>query len=371
MLSINTNVGALQDLFSLGQAQSAASSAMERLSTGLQINSASDAPAGLAVSAKMQAQIGGFMQAVSNAQNGNAMLATADGALSQTQSIIQQIRSISVQAANGTLTSSDRSNLQTTVDQLAAQLTNIAKQTQFNTQNLLDGTLSNVSLQVGANANQTISFSVSAMDAATLGLTGAILGGAGTTNFASASIGTSSKLAVGTTYTIKWDASNTQAIDLYNGSTLVAQQTGSGTLANGATVTFTDVATGTDATLVVGSATLTYSAGATLGTLDYSGPNVSTASAAQTSISSVDTAIQTVTNQRASIGAVQDRLTATIASLQVAEQNLTLANGVIQDANVPQETINLSRAQVLEQSGVSMLVHANQNPDILLKLITG
>jgi flagellin len=372
MLSINTNNTAMQDIFNLGQAQQSASNAMQQLSSGLQINSAADAPAGLAISAKMQAQISGFGQAVANGENGIAMLSTADGALSQTQSIIQQMRSLAVQAANGTLTSNDRSNLQTTVDQLAAELTSIAKQTQFNTQNLLDGSLSNVSLQVGANANQTLSFSVGAMDAASLGLTGAILGGSGTTNFASAAIASSSKLSVGSTYTIKWDASNTQAVDLVNSQgTVVAQQTGSGTLAPGATVTFTDVNTGTDATLVVGAATLAYSSGATLGTLDYSGPNVSSAAAAQTAISSIDSAVSTVTTQRASIGAVENRLQATIAALQVAQQDLTNANGVIANANIPQETMALAQANVLEQGGVAMLIQANQQPQLLLKLITG
>jgi len=169
-LSINSNAGAVQDLYYLGNAQMSMSTAMQRLSSGLQINSAADNPAGLAISAKMQNQVSGLNQAVANAQTGISLLQTADGALSQSQSIVQQMRTLAVQAANGTLTPTDRSTIQDEVNQLANQLTSIAQQTQFNSKNLLDGTLQNVNLQVGANANQTIGFSIGAMDANSLGL---------------------------------------------------------------------------------------------------------------------------------------------------------------------------------------------------------
>lgn len=373
MLSINTNTSAVQDLFYLGQAQNQVSVAMQRLSSGLQINSAEDNPAGLAISEKMQGQISGLNQAAANAQDGIAMLSTADGALGQTQSIIQQMRSLAVQAANDTLTASDRENLQNEVDQLAAQLSNIAKQTQFNTKNLLDGSLQNISLQVGANANQTIQFSIGAMDAGTLGLTSGILGGNAATDFSAASVPTTSDLTLSTTYTLKFDATAT-AIDLVDASgKVVAQATFGGTLNPSAVVTLVDqTATGVvDAVLTVGSATLTYTASQVLGTLDYGGPNISTPTAAESAITSIDAAVSSVTNQRAVIGAVENRLQATMSNLQVAAQNLTIANGVIEDANIPQETMNLTKSQVLLQAGVAMLVQANQQPQLLLKIITG
>lgn len=373
MLSINTNQAAIQDLFYLGQAQNAVGSAMRRLSSGLRINSAADDPAGLAIAAKMTGQINGLDQATANAQNGVAMLSTADGALSQTQSIIQNIRTLAVQAANGTLTPSDRANLQATVDQLAAQLTSIAKQTQFNTLNLLNGSLQNVVLQVGANANQTISFTIGAMDAASLGLTSAILGGAGVSNFSSATIPVSSALSVGTTYTIQFDATNTQAVDLVLGGQVVAQATFTGpTVTPGTTLTFFDRTTATlvDSVLVAG-ATMVYTASGALGTLDYGGPNITTPTAAQAAIPAVDSANAVVLTQRGVVGAVVNRLQATISTLTVASQNLSIARGVIQDANIPQETMHLTQSQVLLQAGVAMLVQANTQPQALLRLITG
>ncbi len=209
-LSINSNAGAVQDLYYLGNAQMSMSTAMQRLSSGLQINSAADNPAGLAISAKMQNQVSGLNQAVANAQTGISLLQTADGALSQSQSIVQQMRTLAVQAANGTLTPTDRSTIQDEVNQLADQLTSIAQQTQFNSKNLLDGTLQNVTLQVGANANQTIGFSIGAMDASSLGLqtqqASIASGSSAATDFVGGTAPTGSILAAGQTYSLTFAA---------------------------------------------------------------------------------------------------------------------------------------------------------------------
>src|SRR5579883_2148121 len=367
MLSINTNVSAINDLFYLGQAQNQVGQAMQRLSSGLQINSAADNPAGLAIAEKMTGQINGLDQAAANAQTGVAMLSTADGALSQTQAIIQQIRTLAVQASNGTLTASDRQNLQAEVDQLAAQLSSIAQQTQFNTLNLLDGTLQNVQLQVGANPNQTISFSIGAMSAQALGLTSGHFDVTGQSYFSSATIPSNSALTFGASFSIQVDSASATQIDLLYNGTVVA----TATLAR-STVTFYDKTTTTlvDAVLTVGATFIT-STGLALGVLTYGGPNITTASAAEAAISAVDSANSVVTNQRAIIGAVVNRLQATISNLQVASQNLTESRGVIQDANIPKETMRLAQAQVLLQAGVAMLVQANTQPQLLLRLITG
>jgi len=338
MLSINTNVSAINDLFYLGQAQNQVGQAMQRLSSGLQINSAADNPAGLAIAEKMTGQINGLDQAAANAQTGVAMLSTADGALSQTQAIIQQIRTLAVQASNGTLTASDRQNLQAEVDQLAAQLSSIAQQTQFNTLNLLDGTLQNVQLQVGANPNQTISFSIGAMSAQALGLTSGHFDVTGQSYFSSATIPSNSALTFGASFSIQVDSASATQVDLlYNGTVVATATLSSATVAPGTTLTFYDKTTTTlvDAVLVSGASTFVTSTGLALGVLTYGGPNITTASAAEAAISAVDSANSVVTNQRAIIGAVVNRLQATISNLQVASQNLTESRGVIQDANIP------------------------------------
>jgi flagellin len=478
MLSINTNSGAIQDLFYLGQAQGELSTSMQRLSSGLRINSAADDPAGLAISAIMQDQAAGLNQAVSNAQTGISLLQTADGALSQSQQIVSQMRTLAVQAANGTLTTNDRAALQAEINQLATQLTNIADQTQFNQQNLLNGTLTDVALQVGANANQTITFSISAMDAKTLGLqttqatpasgstaaidfagglapsgsllstsvtyslhfentTGAV-SGAGLGATATVAVPTTDDLAGGT-YTVVLGADSyaylvnsagntvakssvqvagdapttaitfndltsnqvdavittgdvtlanaptsgtttlgtlslTVTLDLMNGSTTVANVVNP-TTAAGVAVTFTDKGSPgvTDLVLYTGGGGLAIANGQSIGNLNLSlgGPNVLDANDAQTAIGSLDSAINTVTQQEAQIGAVQNRLQATISELQIGAQNLDSANGVIADANIPQEMINFTEAQVKLQAGVSMLTQANAIPSLLLKIITG
>src|SRR5579883_351757 len=471
MLSINTNQSAIQDLFNLANAQSEIGLAMQRLSSGLRINSAVDDPAGLAISGKMEMQIAGLDQAVANGQAGIAMLQTADGALSQSQAIVQQMRSLAVEAANGTLTPTDRQAIQLEVNQLAQQLTNIAKQTQFNQQNLLDGSLQNLTLQVGANAGQTIAFSIGAMDANSLGLQSVqaqVSGSPAATEFTQApSVPTGSALAVGTTYNIAFGAttvtvtsstvgtpsvptgsalaggsysivlsSDSYAYLVDSSGVTVAKSAstvaGAGT---GVTITFNDltvsgqkdlqvvtsatlpsapssgsvtslgtasvtvtlliqslsgttIATATngvisfydattttqvDLVLGTGSTGLTVQSGTSIGQVApfYGGPIVTDQTSAQNAITKLDTAMSQVTSQRAVIGAVQNRLQATISALQVASQNLKVSNGVIADANIPQEMMSLTRAQVLLQAGVSMLVQANTQPQLLLRIITG
>ena len=163
----------------------------------------------------MQNQVSGLNQAVANAQTGISLLQTADGALSQSQSIVQQMRTLAVQAANGTLTPTDRSTIQDEVNQLANQLTSIAQQTQFNSKNLLDGTLQNVNLQVGANANQTIGFSIGAMDANSLGLqtqqASIASGSCAATDFVGGNAPSGSALVAGQTYSLTFAATTSTA----------------------------------------------------------------------------------------------------------------------------------------------------------------
>lgn len=168
-LTINTNVMSLNAQRNLGTSQSALSKSMQRLSSGLRINSAKDDAAGLAISDRMTSQIRGLNQAARNSNDGISLAQTAEGALQETTNILQRMRELAVQSANDTNSSSDRSSLQAEVNQLQQEMTRIADTTEFNGKKLLDGSMSNAQFQVGANANQTISFSIESAQAAELG----------------------------------------------------------------------------------------------------------------------------------------------------------------------------------------------------------
>jgi flagellin len=169
-LVINTNVASLNAQRQLMNSGNALDRATERLSSGARINSAKDDAAGLAISNRMTSQVRGLDQAIRNANDGVSLIQTAEGALSESTNILQRMRELAVQSANGIYTSSDRATLNAEVQQLVSELDRIAETTSFNGQKLLDGSLGKVNLQVGANANQQISFKVQAMDAKTLGM---------------------------------------------------------------------------------------------------------------------------------------------------------------------------------------------------------
>ncbi|ANF98485.1 flagellin Hag [Paenibacillus bovis] len=168
---INHNIAALNTSRSLNAASGAQSKSMEKLSSGLRINRAGDDAAGLAISEKMRGQIRGLDQASRNAQDGISLIQTAEGALNETHDILQRMRELSVQSGNDTNTSDDRAQLQKEVDELAKEITRISNTTEFNTKKLLDGQgASAMTFQIGANSDQTMTLSIKAMDAATLGV---------------------------------------------------------------------------------------------------------------------------------------------------------------------------------------------------------
>ncbi|HWJ94229.1 MAG TPA: flagellin [Telluria sp.] len=167
--TINTNIASLNAQRNLNSSQSALSTSLQRLSSGLRINSAKDDAAGLAISDRMSSQISGLNQAARNANDGISLAQTAEGGLSTATDLLQRMRTLAVQAANGTNSSSDRASVQQEVSQLQQELNRVANTTQFNGQNLLDGTLNNAQFQVGANSNQTINFSIGSAQASSIG----------------------------------------------------------------------------------------------------------------------------------------------------------------------------------------------------------
>jgi flagellin len=250
------------------------SGTMERLSSGLRINRAADDAAGLAVSEEMRTQIRGMKVASRNALDGVSLVQVADGALSGVNDMLQRVRDLAVQAANGTLTDQQRGNLDQEVQSVVAEMARVASDTEFNGVKILSGSVASaasaITLQVGANGSQVIAFTVATMTASDLGI---------------------------------------------------------------------------------------------------SGIAVSTAASATAAIASIDAAIRTVNSQRASMGAIQNRLQQTISRLDLTSENLQAAESRIRDADMASEMIDFTRNQILQQSGTAMLAQANQAPSSILKLL--
>ncbi len=252
-LSINTNVMSLNAQRNLGNSQNALNKSMQRLSSGLRINSAKDDAAGLGISDRMTSQIRGLNQAVRNANDGISLSQTAEGALQETTNILQRMRELAVQSANDTNSAGDRSSLQAEVNQLKQEMSRIAETTQFNGKNVLDGTLSNAQFQVGANAGETISFSINSAKSADLGNNTLATDNTNGIESATRSLSavTTDGSAAGETYTItKTDGSTAQvafAADAATMATNLQTETGgtvTGTYSNSLVI---DVGTLTDA----------------------------------------------------------------------------------------------------------------------------
>ncbi len=220
-LVINTNVAALNAQRQLVSSGNDMSEAMERLSSGRRINTAADDAAGLAISNRQTSQIRGLTQAVRNANDGVSLIQTAEGALDESTNVLQRMRELSIQAANGIYSDADRETLDAEFQQLVDELDRIAETTSFNGQNLLDGSLGNVDLQVGAEANQTIDFSIQAMDTQVLGLgsTSSDLAGARTTDLLNLDAAAGTPVSFGDSDVLI----NNQSIGSFDGATETVQ----------------------------------------------------------------------------------------------------------------------------------------------------
>ncbi|MDP3479599.1 MAG: flagellin [Desulfoprunum sp.] len=246
-LTINTNVMSLNAQRNLGQSQSALAKSMQRLSSGLRINSAKDDAAGLAISDRMTSQIRGLNQAARNANDGISLAQTAEGALQETTNLLQRMRELSVQSANDTNSASDRGSLQAEVNQLKQEMTRIANTTSFNGKNLLDGTLTTAQFQVGANANQTISFGVDSAKAADLG-NNSLSSDNATSNFAieratSAAAASSANDVITQTLTIIGEDTSTAAVTTGDSALEIAAAVNAESATTGVTATARTTAT--------------------------------------------------------------------------------------------------------------------------------
>lgn len=372
---INTNVMSLNAQRNLLRSSSDLATSMQRLSTGLRINSAKDDAAGLAISERMTSQIRGLNQAARNANDGISLAQTAEGALTEVSSNLQRIRELAVQSRNATNTDSDRAALDAEAQELRAEINRIASQTQFNGVNLLDGSFSNKAFQVGANAGQTITISsvVNANDTALGTYTSAQVTGIAATATTAITAGdlTINGTSVGAIAAA--GSATERAAQIRDAINSVADTTGvyarndtatTLTLVSTGDITIGLAGTATTATTGLTAATTAASTSTGFATLD-----LNTTAGADTAINQMDAALQAVNSARADLGAIQTRFESAVASVQTSSENLSAARSRIQDADFAAETANLTRAQILQQAGVAMLSQANAAPQNVLALL--
>ncbi len=370
-LSINNNIAAMNSYRNLSTTQNDLSKSLEKLSSGLRINRAADDAAGLAISEGLRAQIGGTKQAVRNAQDGISVVQTAEGALTETHSILQRMRTLGVQAANdGGLSTTAKGNIQDEIDQLKTELTRIADTTKFNGKTLLDGTY-NGSFQVGANTASADKIAVD-LTAASMSTAGLGLSAIDVTGDATQYRGTVDLFGAAPTATDVVINGNAYAVDLtgWAAGGTAADAEANQKLLNSALST---ALAGTNFAAEADS----------FGTIKLSGP-VTTAGAvfdaaatsvtvagggAKDAIDKIDTAINTVSQTRSQLGAVQNRFDHTINNLNVAVENLSASESRIRDTDMAQEMVSFTRSQILSQAGTAMLAQAKNLPQSVLSLL--
>ena len=485
MSRINTNISSIQAQNSLRTSQLSQSTAMERLASGVRINSAKDDAAGLAISTRMTANIRGLAAAVRNANDGISLTQTAEGSLGQIGDNLQRIRELAVQSANTGNNASDRAAMNNEAKQLVAEIDRVAANTTFNNINLLDGTFTNQDLQVGAGntANDRLTISIGNSRSATLGVgasssysatkvgtgavtTTALTAGALSINgyqvgasvsdgvsfanadasgiakaaainavsgqtLVTATVGATSKTGIAATAFTATAAGDvlingvdigiipagtaagdrgTQTAAAINAkssqtgvtatvttagvvtlsaadgrnitvTTTAAGGAGSGlTVAGGATEQATSLLTlssSSSAGITLGGTTgltntglsvtavaATATAGAGVSSLD-----LTTAAGSQLALATLDKAINTITDSRASMGAYQNRLSASISNLETASLNLQASRSRIVDTDYAKESTNLAKSQIISQAATAMLAQANQSQQSVLALL--
>ncbi|MBD1550669.1 flagellin [Pseudomonas typographi] len=373
-LTVNTNIASLSVQKNLTKSSDALTTSMTRLSTGLRINSAKDDAAGSQISNRLTSQVNGLDVAVKNAQDANSIATAAEGALQESTNILQRMRELSLQSANGSNSSEDQSSLNQEFKSLTAELTRISDTTTFGGGTsgiqLLDGSAGSngtLTFQVGANANETVSFTLSDMGASALKGSSALASGSLTltsASFDSAGLTlTAGTIDVnGTTVSIAKGASKSDMVSAINtsvsGVAAVLDDSGNIDLSSGSAITV-------GSTSLAGSAAIvTTSTNSTVADLD-----ISTASGAQSATQVIDAALKQIDTQRSSLGAIQNRLDSTISNLQNVSESATAARSTIQDVDFAAETAEMTKQQTLQSAATAVLAQANQLPSAVLKLL--
>ena len=404
MSVINTNVTATLTANALARNERAMGQSMERLSTGLRINSAADDAAGLAISSKLTSQVRGLDQAQRNANDAISMIQTADGAAIEIDNMLQRMREVAVQASSGTNTVADIANLDIEFGALADEIDRIVNATEWNGMSILDGnsgTSGSFEFQIGANNGQTVtvdfsdfnlaagtvpSDAVSAVseETAVYSIPAAAIGDAtvaqvisdGTTSVsvtqaASATVAEQVTAIEGGTgysdllFTVAANSGGDGLEFTYKAAGAIS--TDPTVTEAGSDVTVTEDTEGVTAVAAADATTVTTPMGA-----DLSGAASDTATITSTTadvIATLDTAIAGVASQRATFGAAINRLEYTVDNLANVSQNTEASRSRIQDANYAAETTELARTQIIQQAGTAMLSQANQQAQSVLALL--
>lgn len=366
MSVINTNSLSLVAQGNLSKSQGALGQAIERLSSGLRINSAKDDAAGQAIANRFTSNVNGLTQASRNANDGISIAQTTEGSLNEINNNLQRIRTLSVQATTGTNSDTDLASIQAEINQRLAEINRVSEQTQFNGVKVLAKDQS-LAIQVGANDGETISVNLKQIDSGTLDLEGLDV-----SSLAKKFDATSFELAAAT-------GTGTAAVPAQMGDSKTAVTvTGGGSLMTIKGTAGTAGGTGAvaDAHYIVKdgkaySATVTGDATANTVTATVNGDAITDEAvlAKVTPLAAIDKAIQDVDNLRSDLGAVQNRFESTIANLNNTVTNLSASRSRIEDADYAVEVSNMTRAQILQQAGTSVLAQANQVPQTVLSLL--
>lgn len=331
---VQHNITAMNSNRMLGLTTNAQAKSTEKLSSGYKINRAADDAAGLSISEKMRRQIRGLTQASANAQDGISCVQTAEGALNEVQDMLQRMNELAVKGENGTLTSADRSYIQSEVKQLMSEIDRVQSTTTFNEQSLLDGSFTNKGLQVGAESGQHISITIKNMS------TNELINSAvnKSTSFGTANVDT---VAAGSDkdYAYKNGETNKLTADMLQKF-----------------YTF-DTSKVTD-TKTAAAATQTYTLNDAPTAADFAALNAFAKSA-----------IKDVSQQRSDLGAIQNRLEHTISNLDNIVENTTSAESQIRDTDIATEMVKYANNNILQQAGTSMLSQANQSNQLALSLL--
>ena len=385
MTSINTNVSSILAKNALVSNERAMSTSMERLSTGVRINSAKDDAAGLTIAAKMTSQIKGLDQAVRNANDAVSLLQTAEGALVETTNMLQRMRELAVQSATDTNVTADRTALNQEFGKLREEINRIGANTQWNGTNILNKSFSSSTgtfkFQVGANAAQTIDISIGNYTSAqtsqgttAVATTTTANSGPGATAAAQVSTVTiAGTPALGDIISVTaGDKSFTHTVVAGSGAVqtvteiAAAINTGLGTI-SGATVSLNaGVMTFTASTAGVGFDISTGQAGLLGGIRSTS---ITSQANSNTAIAALDVAIATVNTGRSEMGATMNRLQYAADNLANISANATESRGRIVDTDYAAETTELARTQIIAQAGTAMLAQANQMKQTVLSLL--
>lgn len=388
----------------LGITTSAQAKSSEKLSSGYRINRAGDDAAGLKISEKMRSQIRGLDKASSNAQDGISLIQTAEGALNESHSILQRMNELAVQGANDTNESIDRDAINEELSALTSELDRIASTTQFNKQNLLDGSFTSKNLQVGANSDQKISISIDAMNSNALGLHN-IAGSTSQSQTGKKVTGfTFGKYSVEVDSTAAFSDQKTSAIEGLKDAVSQAASTkgymmqidldgkgsayyiGTQLSSDGTNIRYSTAKAAMDADLSVMKSAI--EAGITNHGATYAktenviakqttvgqattltDPSVKDYASANATIDAVQKAINQVSSQRSALGALQNRLEHTVSNLDNVSENTSSAESRIRDTDMASEMVNYSKNNILAQAGQSMLAQANQSTQGVLSLL--